>query len=72
VAGPVTSGYPGTPVMLVVAGFSAFMLGKAVWLAVKARRDTASRRDWRGYVAWGIGATYLLATAIWAIYAHRS
>lgn len=69
--GPVSSGYPGTPFMVLFTGFAAFLLGKAAWGAVKARRDPTGRKNWRSYISWGVVASFLLGMAIWAIWAHR-
>jgi hypothetical protein len=69
--GPVSSGYPGTPFMVLFAGFAAFLLGRMIWLGRTARRSPAGRSDWRGYVSVAIVAGSLLGWAVWAIWAHR-
>ncbi len=68
---PATSGYPGTPFLLFVAGVAVFLMGKAAWLAHQARRDTTGRRDWRSYALRGVAAAFVLGVAIWTIWAHR-
>ena len=67
---PATSGYPGTPAMLIFAVFASFLLAKALSSALRGRRDSAGNSDWRKYAVVGIIAAYLLGTAIWAMLAH--
>jgi L-alanine-DL-glutamate epimerase-like enolase superfamily enzyme len=69
--GPVSSGYPGTLAMSLFACFAAFLLGRAVWFARKARQDITGQSNWRGHVSMAIGAGFLLGMALWALWAHR-
>ena len=53
--------------MSLYIAFFAFMLGKVVIAANKARRDPNSRIYWRAYIPMGLLVAYLLGMAIWAI-----
>lgn len=67
---PATSGYPGTPMMLIIIGFCAFMVVKSVLQVHKVRRGIADRKDPSGDILFGIMAAFLLFMALWAVWAH--
>ena len=68
--GPVGSPYPGTPVMVVFVLFLAFVIGKCVLLAYRRRQDVTTREVWQAPLAVAIMATFLLASALWAVWVH--
>ena len=76
--GPVGSPYPGTPFMLIVVGFCAFVLGKSVLSAYRDRRRKAAtlqnpaRHNPGARVLVGVMAAFLLFMAVWAIWIHST
>ena len=70
--GPVVGGhYPGTPVMLIVAGFCGFLVGRSILSAYRRKHDAALRQNPGASVWVAIVAAYLLVMALWAIWVHR-
>jgi hypothetical protein len=49
-AGPVGGGFPGTPVVLVLACLMAFLIVKSAKSAVVGWRDITCRKNWRADV----------------------
>lgn len=79
--GPVGSEYPGTPIMLLVAGFLAYISGASARSAYRSRREAvnshgtyeaANKRDWRRDAGLAIISLLLLAAVIGAIWLKQA
>jgi hypothetical protein len=69
--GPIGSEYPGTPVVIMMAAFCSFLVGKSLLSAFRRRRDRTTGRSYGADVLVAIIAAQLLVMALWAIWIHR-
>jgi len=67
VSSPLHSGYPGGPLTLMFAGFSALILVRQIRQVLRAK---VTRKDPRAEIFVGIIALYLMLTAVWEVWVH--
>lgn len=68
--GPVSSGYLGTPVVLIGAVFIAFVLSRILVSAYYRRHDASLKED-RGKIVFVVGVgVYVLGSFLWEIWKH--
>jgi hypothetical protein len=71
IGGPIGSGYPGTPVAIIMVAFCALLFGRSVLSVFRRRRDDAIRQGYGADVVVAIIAAYLFVMMLWAILIHK-
>ena len=68
--GPATSGYPGTPAMVLIIAACAGMIVKSSIHGYKAKRNKIVPNGAAGYVPLAVIASFLFVMAIISVIAH--
>jgi hypothetical protein len=71
-SGPIGSEYPGTPVMLVMAGLTTFILAKAGLAAYRRRGDVTGRQNWEAHALLAVIAAVFLVMELWAVWTRNT